>query len=87
MANVFEFVAQAIGFENTHTLQSEEPKTNVSGVTPGPLSPSQWIPFVAPPVNSSRFGGKTMTKPGLDWTITTESVGQPFPLPYDVSRS
>ena len=86
LANVFNFVARAIGFENTQTPQSAEPKTNVYGAVPGPLSPSQWIPFTAPPVNSSRFGGKTMIKPGLDWTITAGSVGQPLMLSYDVSR-
>ena len=87
LANVFQFVAQAIGFENTQTPRSAEPKTNVHGAAPGPLSYSHWIPFTAPPANSSRFGGKTMTKPSLDWSITAESVNQPFKLSYNVCRS
>jgi hypothetical protein len=27
-----------------------------------------------------------MIKPGLDWSITAESVGQPLKLSYSVSR-
>lgn len=82
---VFRFVASQIGFKNIQTSVSKEPKTNLTGLFPGPLNPDMWLPFTAPSKNVSRFGGHTFTKPGLDWSITTASVGKPLNLTYNVS--
>lgn len=80
------FVAKAIGFRNTQTPLSKEPATNLTGIFPGPLNPAQWFTFTAP-VKSSRFGGKTLARPGLDWSITRESVKHLLNLTYAVSCS
>lgn len=78
------FVAKAIGFRNTKTSLADEPITNTYKIFPGPLNPSKWITFTAPAVNSSRYGGKTLTRPGLDWSITKESE-KPINITFAVS--
>jgi len=79
------FVADAVHYKNVHVPRAKEPKTNITGVFPGPLHPSQWITFTAPPKNVSRFGGKTMVKPGLNWNIKLKNQPPPLNLTYAVS--
>jgi len=80
LGNVFGFVADKIGFKNTHTPIASEPQTNLTGVFPGALS-SSWIPFTAPNKNSTLFGG-TKVRPGNNWNINSNTVGAPITLPY-----
>jgi len=81
LGNVFSFVADKIGFKNTKTPIGKEPQTNLTGVFPGALNAKHWIPFTAPPKNSTLFGG-TKVRPGNNWNVNAKTVGAPINIPY-----
>ncbi|KAF8306372.1 hypothetical protein DL93DRAFT_2179632 [Clavulina sp. PMI_390] len=84
LGNVFDFVAKKIGFKNNQIANSSQPLNNAYGIFNGPFNPSQWIPFTAPTQNVSRFGGHTLVKKGLDFSITKENQ-TPLNLTYEDS--
>ena len=78
MANVFDFIAKRINYTNTNTTRAHEPLTNLTGIFPGPLNPTAWIPFTAP-TNSSLFG-TTFFGPGVNTSLSTSTVSKIKPL-------
>ncbi|KAJ6544504.1 hypothetical protein B0H19DRAFT_1221965 [Mycena capillaripes] len=78
VSNVFSFVAEKTGYKNVHVPASEVPKFNQRGATPGALNPAAFIPFTAPNLTAhGAGGGDVLTRPGLDKSLTPESLPPP----------
>ncbi|KAH9927921.1 phosphoesterase family-domain-containing protein [Epithele typhae] len=81
--NVFAFVANASGWANNGLAgnASAIPLTNLTGDVPGPLNSGFYLPFPAPDVAAKGAGGKgVFVAPGLDASVTVESLGAPVNL-------
>lgn len=59
LANVFNFVAEATGYENNKLSNStlDLPLTNLTKTYPGPLNPSLYVNVLSPNVTAVGAGG------------------------------
>ncbi|CAK5274060.1 unnamed protein product [Mycena citricolor] len=79
VANVFDFVAQEIGYTNTKT--SHVPHFNLTGIFNGPLNPYQFQNFPAPNVSAVGVSGRpVLLRPGLDTKLTVDKLPAPVNL-------
>lgn len=81
MANVWSFVADAVGYENVAVTGNAVPHTNISGTIPGPLNAKLFIPFTAPNINAvGAGGGPVFVGPGVDFSFTPGNLPAPVNL-------
>lgn len=78
MSNVFPFWADTFGYQNTQVDDADIPMTNLTGIFPGPLSPSMNTLFYAPDdVNVIGAGGEpVLIKSGLNVSQTLATLAQ-----------
>ncbi|KAJ7723259.1 phosphoesterase family-domain-containing protein [Mycena metata] len=81
VSNVFAFVAEQTGFQNTQVPVDQIPQFNLTGVASGAPTSANFVPFVAPNLNARGAGsGGVFTGPGLDTTITDDNLPPPVDL-------
>ncbi|KAF9234976.1 phosphoesterase family-domain-containing protein [Melanogaster broomeanus] len=81
VANVFQFVAEATGYQNNDlTASSNLPMLNISGTIPGPLNPEYWVPYLAPTVGTGGGNGTTYIAPGTNMALNASSAPAPVNL-------
>ncbi|KIJ21416.1 hypothetical protein PAXINDRAFT_94998 [Paxillus involutus ATCC 200175] len=82
VANVFNFVAETIGYKNNDlTASSNLPLLNLSGAIPGPLNPQYWVPYLAPNTSGTGGGsGPTVVLPGTNMALNSSSAPAPVNL-------
>ncbi|KAJ7602380.1 phosphoesterase family-domain-containing protein [Roridomyces roridus] len=81
VSNVFSFIADKTGYKKLHVPANEVPMFNLSGVVPGPLTSSRYVPFTAPNVTALGAGGRgVLLRPGLDLNLTPERMPAPVNL-------
>ncbi|KIJ37534.1 hypothetical protein M422DRAFT_69257 [Sphaerobolus stellatus SS14] len=81
MANVYDFIASQVGYENANVAGDAIPLTNLTGIFPGALNPVAYIPFAAPDLNAVGAGGGAVFKgAGLNTNITVDSLPKPVNL-------
>jgi hypothetical protein len=81
MANVYNLVASATGYQNENVTGNAIPLTNLTGTTPGPLNVNQWFPFRAPNVSAVGAGkGAVFLSPDLNTNLTAASAPAPINL-------
>ncbi|KAJ7738825.1 phosphoesterase family-domain-containing protein [Mycena maculata] len=81
VSNVYSFVAEKTGYKNTHIPASEVPYFNLTGIFPGPLSSSAYVPFSAPNLAARGAGGEgVLTRPGLNTHLTAGNLPAPVNL-------
>ncbi|KAJ9478559.1 Acid phosphatase [Pseudozyma hubeiensis] len=76
MSNVFPFWADTFGYQNTQVDDADIPMTNLTGIFPGPLSPTANTLFYAPDnVNVTGAGGQpVLVKSGLNVSQTLATL-------------
>ncbi|KAJ7087029.1 phosphoesterase family-domain-containing protein [Mycena crocata] len=81
VSNVLSFVAERTNYTNVFVPANEAPMFNLSGVAPGPLTSSLFVPFAAPNLTAvGAGGGDVHTRPGLDPTLTPGALPPPVNL-------
>ncbi|KAJ7763328.1 phosphoesterase family-domain-containing protein [Mycena metata] len=81
VSNVFAFVAEQTGFQNTQVPVDHIPQFNLTGVASGALTSANFVPFAAPNLDASGAGsGGVFRRPGLDMTITDDNLPPPVDL-------
>jgi hypothetical protein len=86
MANVFNFVANATGYQNVYVPDSQIPLTNLTRVYPGPLNPQMYVPFLAPDMQAKGAGGQGVyVSPCLNLNMTAANAPAPKNLTSGVT--
>ncbi|KAJ7078016.1 phosphoesterase family-domain-containing protein [Mycena belliarum] len=81
VSNVLSFVAEKTGYKNVHVPVDQFPQYNLSGIFPGALNAKAFVPFAAPNLTAvGAGGGPVFLRPGLNTSLTPESLPPPVNL-------